>query len=171
MSNPHWPTVAALALALAGCHAIYGGDRPPPAPATVQNPTPLTGAGEGPGETPSGGSGATVGTLGPEAAAASVAGTMAGGNFGKRLGSQFDDSARGAAASAERRALADNTPAEWRDPQSGVSGRVRPLRSFIDAAGRECREYRQTVTIAGRSQSGTGIACLHSGGDWSLVGS
>jgi surface antigen len=48
---------------------------------------------------------------------------------------------------------------------------VRPLRSFTDAAGRECREYSQTVNIGGRSQSDTGIACLQSAGNWSLVGS
>jgi surface antigen len=102
--------------------------------------------------------------------ASTVAGTLAGGYFGSRLGSRFDDSARQAAATAERRALADNAPADWSDSQSGASGRVRPLRSFIDAAGRQCREYSETVNIAGRRDSDTGIACLQSGGDWRLVG-
>ncbi len=104
-------------------------------------------------------------------AVAAVAGTLAGGYFGDRLGSRFDDSARQAAATAERQALANNAPADWSDPQSGVSGRVRPLRSFTDAAGRACREYSQTVNIAGRRQSDTGIACRQSDGNWRLVGS
>jgi surface antigen len=168
MTHPHWPVVTALALALGGCHAIYGHDRAPPASAAVETPTPLAGAGGA--ETPSGGSGATV-TVGVGVAAASFAGTLAGGRFGTRLGSQFDETARQTAASAERRALADNAPTDWRDTQSGVSGRVEPLRSFTDAAGRQCREYSQAVTIAGRTQRGTGIACRQSSGDWSLVGS
>jgi surface antigen len=161
--------MGALALALAGCHAIYDQDRAVPDAAAVDQPLPLAGTGESPAETPATGSGATV--AGAGTAAAALAGTMAGGSFGDRLGSQFDESAREAAANAERRALADNAPADWRDPDSGASGRVRPLRSFTDAAGRECREYSQTVTIAGRRRSDTGIACLHPGGDWSLVGS
>ncbi|HEX9490282.1 MAG TPA: RT0821/Lpp0805 family surface protein [Stellaceae bacterium] len=104
-------------------------------------------------------------------AVAAVAGTLAGGYFGNRLGSRFDDTARRAAATAERQALADNAPADWNDPQSGTSGRVRPLRSFTDAAGRECRQYSQTVNISGQRQSDTGIACRQSDGNWSLVGS
>ena len=173
MMTPHWPIVAALAMALAGCHAIYGdhtADHTPPA-ASTQTPLPPPGQAETTAEAPLGGSGATVATVGAGTAADSIAGTLAGGDFGKRLGSRFDDTARQAAASAERRALADNAPADWSDPRSGTSGRVRPLRSFTDAAGRECREYSQTVNIAGRSQSDTGIACLQSAGNWSLVGS
>src|SRR5713226_2481828 len=159
MRGPHWPAVAALVIALSGCHAIYGGHGTPAAP----SPTAAV-------EAPAGGSGATVGTAGGVAVAA-VAGTLAGGYFGDRLGSRFDDSARQAAATAERQALANNAPADWSDPQSGVSGRVRPLRSFTDAAGRACREYSQTVNIAGRRQSDTGIACRQSDGNWRLVGS
>jgi surface antigen len=173
MTNPCWPIVATLAIALAGCHAIYGDHSPatPPATTITQAPLPAPGAAETTTVAPSEGSGATVATVGAGTAADSIAGTLAGSYFGNRLGSRFDDTARQAAATAERRALADNAPADWRDPLSGTSGRVRPLRSFTDAAGRECREYSQTVNIAGRSQSDTGIACLQSAGNWSLVGS
>ena len=171
MTNSHWPFAAILAIALAGCHAIYGDHRPATPSATItETPLPAPGT-AATTEAPSGGSGATVATIGAGTAADSIAGTLAGGDLGNRLGSQFDDTARQAAASAERRALADNAPADWRDPRSGTSGRVRPLRSFTDAAGRECREYSQTVRIAGRSQNDTGIACLQSTGNWSLVGS
>lgn len=170
MANPRWPTVAALAIALAGCHAIYG-DRTPATARETATHAPPAAPSTSTAEAPSGGSGATVATLGAGTAADSIAGTLAGSHFGDRLGSRFDDTARQAAATAERRALADNAPADWSDPRSGTSGRVRPLRSFTDAAGRECREYSQTVKIAGRSQSDTGIACLQSAGNWSLVGS
>jgi surface antigen len=193
MRSPNWAAAGLLALALTGCHAIYGHDHPMSghggAPDRATGNTP--GAGETtpadaearPNGEPSGGSGATVAPLGgaaadrsPDApggrmAVTTIAGTLAGGYFGERLGSRFDDSARQAAASAERQALANNSPADWSDPSSGASGRVRPLRSFTDAAGRPCREYSQTVNLAGRRQSDTGIACRQSDGSWSLVGS
>jgi surface antigen len=173
MTSAHWPAVAGLAIALAGCHAIYGrhdtpAAAPPPAAATSPGATPTNEAAR---ETASGGSGATVGTVGGDMAAQTLAGTLAGGYFGSRLGNGFDEGARRAAASAERQALANDAPADWSDPHSGASGRVRPLRSFTDAAGRACREYSQTVVIAGRRQSDTGIACRRSDGTWSLVGS
>jgi surface antigen len=174
MTSAHKAAAAALAIALAGCHAIYGNDKPaatsadtPPAAAAPAVDASKTGA---PAGISPGGSGTTAGAVGAGLPASTVAGTLAGGYFGSRLGSRFDDSARQAAATAERRALADNAPADWSDPQSGASGRVRPLRSFIDAAGRRCREYSATVNIAGRRDSDTGIACVQSGGDWSLVG-
>ncbi len=171
MKGLHWPAAAALAIALTGCHAIYGGHDAPGPAAAVKTPSNRASTIENTTETPSGGSGATVGTAAAGMAVAAVAGTLAGGYFGNRLGSRFDDTARRAAATAERQALADNAPADWNDPQSGTSGRVRPLRSFTDAAGRECREYSQTVNISGQRQSDTGIACRQSDGNWSLVGS
>jgi surface antigen len=175
MTTSHRAAVV-LALLLAGCHAIYGNDRAAPAmtataplaAAPVQRPPPNASTARTRTEIPPGGSGTTA--VGAGMPGATVAGTLAGGYFGRRLGSQFNGSARQAAAAAERRALADNAPADWSDPQSATSGRVRPLRSFTDAAGRECREYSQTVNIAGRRNSDTGIACLQSGGGWSLVG-
>lgn len=171
-TNARWPIVAALAIALAGCHAIYGDRTQAPLPATTTaQAAPAPGAAGSTTEAPSGVSGATVATVGAGTTADFVAGTLVGSSFGNRLGSGFDDTARAAAATAERRALADNAPADWSDPRSGTSGRVRPLRSFTDAAGRTCREYSQTIKIAGRSHSDTGIACLESAGNWSLVGS
>jgi surface antigen len=173
MTGPTWPVVATLAIALTGCHAIYGQhDAPAAAPvAVVETPPRGASAVENKTETPSGGSGTTIGTAAAGMAVAPAAGTLAGGYFGKHLERPFDDNARQAAATAERQALADNAPADWSDPQSGTSGRVRPLRSFTDAAGRQCREYSQTVNIAGRRRSDTGIACRQSDGNWSLVGS
>ena len=172
MRNPRWPIVAALAVALTGCDAIHGDHARGTAPGTAtQTLSPAPGAARATTGAPPGGSGTTVATVGAGTAADSIAGTLAGGYFGNQLGSRFNETARQAAAVAERRALADNAPADWSDPRSGASGRVRPLRSFTDAAGRECREYSQTVNIAGRRQSGTGIACLQSAGNWRLVGS
>ncbi len=131
-----------------------------------------------------GGSGATVGSLGGTAggglagpqprrgsgSAPALSSTLAG-DLGNRLGNGFDEDARLAAAQAERQALSTNQPVTWTDPEAGASGRVRPLRSFTDAAGRECREYVHTVIIPGRRETGTGIACRQSDGSWMLLGS
>lgn len=164
MDAPHRAMVAALALslALAGCGRETGSP-----------------------ETPTGGLGAPIGTSGDTApagllgsqaasggstAVSAVAGTLAGGYLGSRLGNRFDEDSRVAAAQAERRALETDRPAHWSDAQAGASGNVRPLRSFTDAAGRECREYSHAVNIKGRRESGSGIACRESDGSWSLVG-
>lgn len=176
MKIPHRVMVAvvALSLALSACQDQRSGD-----PGRSQTRS-------GGLETPLGGSGATLGTLGGAAAGgllgsqfgagsgsalAALAGTLAGGYLGNRLGNRFDEDARATAAQAERQSLDTNQPADWSDAQAGASGRVRPLRSFTDAAGRECREYSHTVNIQGKQESGTGIACRQSDGSWSLVGS
>jgi surface antigen len=192
MRASHWPVVAVLVACLTGCHAIYGKhEAAPPVVAEVPPDNPGTNAGAAitteaisPPEAPPVGSGTTVGTFGSAAAEGSagstqpgagiattpIAATLAGSYFGDHLGSRFDDNARQAAAAAEQQALAANVPADWRDPQSDTSGRVRPLRSFVDAAGRTCREYSQTVSIAGQRRGDTGIACRQSDGSWRLVG-
>jgi surface antigen len=122
-------------------------------------------------EAPPTGSGATTP---PEAAVPragdSLAGTMAGGYLGARLGPAFDDTARRRAAEAERRALANDAPESWSDPDARASGEVRPLRDFTDAAGRLCREYQHRISIAGKRDVGSGIACRGSDGSWALVG-
>jgi surface antigen len=98
-------------------------------------------------------------------------GTLAGGYLGSQFGQNLDDNARDAAAAAEREALGNNSAANWRSDNGDATGRVQPLRSFTDAAGRQCREYRETITAHGRSKSGAGIACRASDGSWALVGS
>jgi surface antigen len=136
-------------------------------------------------ETPLGGTSATVGTLGGAAGGgligskfgggsgstiATIAGTLAGGYLGHQLGESLDQADQVQAATAERQALGSNSPTSWTDPDTGASGEVTPMRSFEDSAGRECREYAHVITVQGRRQSGTGIACRQPSGNWSLVG-
>lgn len=47
----------------------------------------------------------------------------------------------------------------WRNPDTGSSGSVTPLRTFRASDGRWCREYEQSVAGPGGSERLTGIAC------------
>jgi surface antigen len=81
-----------------------------------------------------------------------------------------DDSAR-----AERAAIVafDSTPSGqttiWRNPENGHWGTLTPSRTFRDAEGRYCRDYRQTVTIGGQEHQGIGSACRETGGVWRIM--
>ncbi len=159
---------AAISIALGACGYQNGGE----------------GRAAGRAAPSAGGSGATVGSLGGTAGgeiagprpgrggdgAPALSSTLAG-DLGNRLGNGFDEDARLTAAQAERQALSTNQPVTWNDAEAGASGRVRPLRSFTDAAGRECREYLHTVIIPGKRETGSGIACRQSDGSWMLLGS
>src|SRR5260370_36206384 len=93
MRGPHWPPEAALAVALTGCHAIYGARHTPGPAAAVETPSDrasmIENTTETPsGETPSSGSGATVGTAAGGLAGSALARTLAGRCFGHLLWSR-----------------------------------------------------------------------------------
>ena len=55
----------------------------------------------------------------------------------------------------------------WND--GTASGSVTVLRDGDSSAGRYCREFQQTVTIAGKSTQATGVACRQSDGAWEII--
>jgi|GEM_PF-1308548 len=55
----------------------------------------------------------------------------------------------------------------WRD--NDASGAVTVLRDGTSTAGRYCREFRQTVTIGGRTEEAYGTACRQPDGAWEIV--
>jgi hypothetical protein len=57
----------------------------------------------------------------------------------------------------------------WVNPDTGGSGAVAPVRTFEDAAGQPCREFRQTILIGGRQEQGYGTACRQPDGAWRIV--
>jgi hypothetical protein len=48
----------------------------------------------------------------------------------------------------------------WTNQRSGASGSMRILQTLPGQDGTMCRRFEQTVTIAGKRQSGTGTACF-----------
>ncbi len=57
----------------------------------------------------------------------------------------------------------------WRNPDTGHGGSVTPTRTYQTARGESCREYQQTVTIAGRTETAYGRACRDADGTWRLM--
>lgn len=55
----------------------------------------------------------------------------------------------------------------WED--GDVNGSVVTLRRGADAAGNQCREFQQTVTIGGEIETAYGTACLQPDGSWKIV--
>jgi hypothetical protein len=58
------------------------------------------------------------------------------------------------------------TSIEWKNPD-GATMTVVPQPAF-QAGGKICREFQQTVTIAGRPQQAFGTACRQPDGSWKL---
>jgi surface antigen len=55
----------------------------------------------------------------------------------------------------------------WRDPRTGDTLSVTPVRTFKDSVDRYCREYRETLTRDGeRTLLRLGVACRDPGGRW-----
>jgi len=54
----------------------------------------------------------------------------------------------------------------WRNPENGHWGTVMATRTYLDAKGVWCREYRQTVTLGGVENQETGAMCRGTDGVW-----
>lgn len=54
----------------------------------------------------------------------------------------------------------------WSNPDTGNSGEITPLRTFLSNDGKLCRDYRRTVNVAGEVQHTTHTACRNGHGDW-----
>lgn len=70
---------------------------------------------------------------------------------------------------AVQRALETNKVGEgsnWSNPDSGHAGTVTPLRTVERWAGRPCRDYQQTATVAGETEVAYDTACRRPNGDW-----
>ena len=119
--------------------------------------------------------GATVGGLIAAAAggggAGIAAGVIGGALLGGLVGNYLDDRDKKMAADSASRAL-ETAPSgqsvAWRNPDSGHSGTVTPVRTY-QSGGTYCREYQQTVTIDGKPQQSYGTACRQPDGSWKIA--
>jgi surface antigen len=118
--------------------------------------------------------GATVGGLIAAAAggggAGIAAGVIGGALLGGLVGNYLDDRDKKMAADSAHKAL-ESTPSgqtvAWNNPDSGHSGTVTPVRTY-QSGGTYCREYQQTVTIAGKPEQSYGTACRQPDGSWKI---
>ena len=100
------------------------------------------------------------------------AGTLLGALLGSEIGRSLDNADRQAMQQTTNEALesqpSGNT-STWRNPDSGNSGTVTPQPSYQNATGQYCREYEQTITVAGKTEAAYGTACRQPDGSWKIV--
>jgi surface antigen len=104
--------------------------------------------------------------------AAVAIGALLGAFAGNEIGKSLDkaDQAELARAGEQARVAPIGQTINWSNPESGNSGSVTPTREGRDTAtGNYCREFRQTVTIDGRSEEAYGTACRQPDGSWKIV--
>lgn len=91
--------------------------------------------------------------------AMTVVGGLAGAFLGHEIGANLDAADQAAAAKASEKALSENHPSTWANPENGHKGDIQPGRTFINAEGQTCREYQTTVYIDGKKDTAIRRAC------------
>ena len=114
--------------------------------------------------------GAQVGS-GKGKLAATAAGALLGAVIGSEAGKSLDKADRLYAQQTAQTALETSQTGQtssWRNPDTGHGGSTTPTRTYQTARGEHCREYQQTVTIGGRTETVYGRACRDADGTWRL---
>jgi len=136
---------------------------------------PTAGPKEGTGTLLGAGTGALLGAQigsGKGRLVAVAIGTLAGALMGQEIGRSLDRADQIAMQQNAQYALEyspTNTSTPWRNPDSGNRGEITPTETYQTAQGQYCREYRQTVWIAGEQQQAYGTACRQPDGTWKII--
>ena len=103
--------------------------------------------------------------------AATAAGAVLGGLVGSEIGRSLDEVDRRRLSEANHRARTApiGETITWNNPRTGNAGSVTPVREGTSASGAYCREFQQTLTVGGKTQSGVGTACRQPDGSWRIV--
>lgn len=99
-------------------------------------------------------------------------GTLAGAYIGRTVGRQLDEADQKKMYKTTQGALetgTSGTAAQWHNPDTGNSGTVTPQPAYDNTEGQYCREYQQTVTIAGEAETAYGTACRQPDGSWKIA--
>ncbi|NOZ43133.1 MAG: hypothetical protein GXP02_08235 [Alphaproteobacteria bacterium] len=122
------------------------------------------------------GAGTLLGAIGGDGGTGSViavaAGTLAGAYIGQEIGKSLDRADRQAMQRQTQYSL-ESTPSGnvtvWQNPDSGNSGTITPQPAYTNKANQYCREYQQTVTVGGKTQTAYGTACRQPDGTWKIT--
>jgi len=101
-----------------------------------------------------------------------AAGALAGAYLGNQMGKSLDKADQAAMAQASQRATAApiGQQVSWRNPESGNSGVITPVREgTMQSTGEYCREFQQDVTVGGKTEQAFGTACRQPDGSWRVV--
>lgn len=150
---------------LAACAATPGGGSAGPAATPALAPA---AGGLGAGATGGGLLAATEPAVPPAAGPVRMEGRLLEGPYVLQLGKEDVERAQRSALTAFESAPSGETTI-WRNPKNGHWGTLTPTRTYQDAGGRYCREYRQTVTLDGQEHQGNGSACREPGSVWRIM--
>lgn len=101
-----------------------------------------------------------------------AAGTLAGAYIGREIGRSLDRADRQAMQERTQYAL-ESSPSgntsNWHNPDSGNSGTITPQPAYTNKSDEYCREYQQTVTVGGKTETAYGTACRQPDGTWKIT--
>jgi len=103
---------------------------------------------------------------------ATAAGTLLGAWLGSEIGKSLDRADKLAMQQTTQQALESapsGTSSSWRNPDSGHGGTVTPKPAYTNASNEVCRDFEQTVTIEGETQTAYGTACRQADGSWKII--
>jgi surface antigen len=102
---------------------------------------------------------------------ATGAGVFIGALVGSEIGRTMDEQDRMRADQAVNQAHSApvGETIVWNNPESGNSGAVTPVRDGTSTSGLYCREFQQTITVNGRTETAYGTACREPDGTWRIV--
>lgn len=101
-----------------------------------------------------------------------AAGTMAGAYIGREIGKSLDRADRAAMERRTQYALdqtTSGTTTNWHNPDSGNHGTITPQPAYQNKKQEYCREYQQTVTVGGKTETAYGTACRQPDGTWKIA--
>ena len=107
--------------------------------------------------------GAALGGSGTGIAAGTILGGLVGGAIGNRMDAADQQKANVAATQALE-SIPSGQSVVWRNPDSGNTGAVTPVRTYQTATGQYCREFTQTINIGGEKHQSYGTACRQADG-------
>ena len=99
-------------------------------------------------------------------------GTLLGALAGSEIGKSLDRADMAYLRQTQQKALETvptGSSTSWVNPDSGNSGQITPRRTYQKASGTYCREFQQTVTVCGNTESAYGTACRQPDGTWKII--
>ena len=101
-----------------------------------------------------------------------LGGAVLGGLLGHELGARLDEKDKQAMRETTSAALVnapDGDSYHWDNAETGHSGAVTPTRTYRNDEQQICRDYQQSIEIAGQNDSAHGTACRQADGSWQII--
>jgi surface antigen len=99
-------------------------------------------------------------------------GAAAGAMIGGSIGQSLDERDKKLLADTTQTTLensASGTTVKWKNPDSGNSGYITPIKTYQTDNGRYCREYSTKIIVGGKEENAYGKACRQPDGNWEIV--